>query len=116
MIEPEVAEPSRVDQGRGPFFDSIFVRGAMAWAREKGFEERLQGQDYGVPFKRYFGPVPLRLAMAFARETALDEAAHIARGRLAGDEAGRFAARMVEKKRQPLFPGAPTSVTEEVAP
>jgi hypothetical protein len=30
---------SRVDQGRGPFFDSTFVRGAMAWAREKGFEE-----------------------------------------------------------------------------
>ena len=41
MVEPEVAEPSRVDQGRGPFFDSIFVRGAMAWAREKGFEEAL---------------------------------------------------------------------------
>ena len=73
-------------------------------------KERREVQEDGVPFKRYFGPAPLRLAMAFARETALDEAAHIARGRLAGDEAGRFAARMIEKKRRPLFPGAPTSV------
>lgn len=55
--------------------------------------------EHIAPFKRYFGPVPLRLATAFARETALDEAAHIARGRLAGDEAGRLAARMIEKKR-----------------
>jgi len=114
MIEEE-RRSGRPDGPPGPFFDSIVVRGAMAWAREKGFEERLQVQEDGVPFKRYFGPAPLRLALAFARETALDEAAHIARGRLAGDEAGRFAARMIEKKRQPLFPGAPTSVTEEAA-
>jgi hypothetical protein len=114
MLE-EDRRRGRPEEPPGHFFDSIFVRGAMAWAREKGFEERLKVQEDGVPFKRYFGPAPLRLAMAFARETALDEAAHIARGTLAGDEAARFAARMVEKKRRPLFPGAPTSVTEEVA-
>ena len=66
-----------------------------------------------VPFVAWFALMPLRLAMVFARESALDEAALVARGILPGAEAERFAARMARQKEEPLFPGAPTSVTEQ---
>ena len=38
MIEEE-RRSGRPDEPPGPFFESIFVRGAIAWAGEKGFEE-----------------------------------------------------------------------------
>jgi hypothetical protein len=66
-----------------------------------------------VPFVAWFELMPLRLAMVFARETALDEAALVARDILPGADAERFAARMVGQKKEPLFPGAPTCLTEE---